>query len=229
MRAFLTGIHGITWSIWLGLVVASCTSIAPLPTQPPSASPTSTFATPLVTFPSVAPSGTALASTAELPDPGGTCSAGQLVQGRPTTFPGYGSAGYMLQFVAQPVRNTGEGCTLQLPGTLAVATATGAFQPVTVSITRRPTAVDFEAQQVLLLVLGDHRRVGVYTDTGATALPAPPCGGAISDVARIAFPLAEGSIEIDLDTIWREVCSSPPSMTVTVDTCPPRPSDICDR
>jgi hypothetical protein len=38
-------------------------------------------------------------------------------------------------------------------------------------------------------------------------------------VTRIEFPLARGTIEIDLPTPWewREVCSSPGSVTVDVE------------
>jgi hypothetical protein len=49
-----------------------------------------------------------------------------------------------------------------------------------------------------------------------TALGAP-CTGPISDVTRVEFPLAFGSIQIELGTVWHEVCSSPASVSVAVE------------
>jgi hypothetical protein len=133
------------------------------------------------------------------------------------TFPGYASAGYALLFVGQSIRNAGPDCVLELPATIGVASAAGAFEAVPVQITRTPTSINIISGQTVSMVLGDDWWLGAFTESGETAMPAPTCEGKIVDVYRVEYPLASGSIEIGLDLPWREVCSAPPSITVTVD------------
>lgn len=47
--------------------------------------------------------------------------------------------------------------------------------------------------------------------------PRYPCAGALNDVTRAEFPLASGSIQIDLGTTFYLVCPSLATMSVTVE------------
>lgn len=202
----------------LGLVIAACTgSQVPPPTPTHASSPeTSTPASnPSSAIPSLIP----IATTADLPDPGGTCAADQLVAvSSSTAFPGYAALGYAVVFVQQRLRNAGEGCLLQLPGTIGVADEGGDFQPVPVKISIRPTWLDIAPGQSISIILGASWWLGASTDSGTTAFPPSPCEGKISDVSRVEFPLASGRIQISWDRsrAWRDVCTTPTNITVTV-------------
>ena len=104
---------------------------------------------------------------------------------------------------------------LVLPGTLKVAWATGPFRTARAVNAGMATVYDVKAGQSVSIVLGAWWWTGVSTANG-TPLPAPPCTEPISDVSRVAIPLASGSVEIDLDLPWHEVCSSPASVSLTV-------------
>jgi hypothetical protein len=58
---------------------------------------------------------------------------------------------------------------------------------------------------------------GVRPDIG-TPWPAPPCNDPIDDIARLEIPLASGTIEVDLPFAWRQVCSSPASVSISLET-----------
>lgn len=84
-----------------------------------------------------------------------------------------------------------------------------------------PATIEIAPGQSIAIVLGASWWLGIATDIRTSALPTPPCEGMISDVHRVAFPLASGRIEIDWagsSLTWRHVCSAPPSITVQVET-----------
>ena len=148
------------------------------------------------------------ASTAE------TCSASQLVLGAATSAYGFGTFGTTSGYVTRAIRNTGSACVFALPGTIRVATANGASQAVPVFNPGIVTVFNLGSGDSLLLVIGASWWTGV-TPYNGTPLPAPPCADAIGDVSRVEIPLTSGSLAIDLDTPWQEVCSSPASVSIT--------------
>jgi hypothetical protein len=105
---------------------------------------------------------------------------------------------------------------LELPTTIRVASATGPLQAVTAVNAGTATSFTIRRGQSVSIVLGAWWWTGGSTENG-TPLSAPPCTGPISDVTRVEFPLAFGSIQIELGTVWHEVCSSPASISVTVE------------
>jgi hypothetical protein len=119
-------------------------------------------------------------------------------------------------YVTQPLRNTGGDCVLDLPGTIGVASATGPFQSVPVVNAGTATTFTIRSGESVSIVLGAWWWIGGSTENG-TPLPAPPCTNPIGDVARVEFPLALGSIQIDLGEVWHQVCSSPASVSVSVE------------
>ncbi len=187
----------------------SATALATVSAAP---SPTATAVTP---SPIATPSPLALANS------GGTCSASQIVVGTATWSPGYGAIGTILRFVRIPLRNIGDDCVLHLPAELGVASATGQFQAIGVRDAGTTTAtgdnspkqsVTIRAGHSLSIVLGDWW----YSDAPLAVSP-PPCVSPIIDIARIMFPLATGSLQIELPTVFEQACSSSPSMSVGID------------
>jgi hypothetical protein len=164
------------------------------------------------------PGPTEIASTAQLPNPGGTCSASQFVLGTPTYDYGFGTLGSTVVFVTVPLRNTGASCVLNLPAIIAVATATGSFHNVPVIRPDRVTAWASESGQSLPMVIGASWWVGVRDESGNAVGSAPPCADPVFGVTRVELPFASGSTVIDLPTTWREVCSSPASVSVALET-----------
>jgi hypothetical protein len=164
------------------------------------------------------PSPTENASSSLLPSAGGTCSASQFVLGEPTSGPGYGALGTSVVFVTQPIRNGGGDCVLELPSAIGVASSDGPFQAVPVRNVDTPTSWKVKTGQSKSIVLGATWWTGVLDENGKPLFTAPPCRDPVQNVTRVEFPLAAGTIEIDLPTPWRwrEVCSSPASVTVDV-------------
>ena len=172
-----------------------------------------------------------------LPNPGGTCSASQLVLGAATTGFEFSTFESRHVFLDQPLRNADNACVLNVPGIIGVAPATGPFQPVNVGNVGypvcnndacsffNPTSHDVGAGQTLKIDLGNSWYSGA-TDQNRQPLPSePPCFGPIADVTRLELPLAEGALTVDLSSIsgiggsvpWRQVCSAPMSMTIAVE------------
>ena len=176
---------------------------------------------PSATAAAVTPSPIATPSPLALANPGGTCSASQIVVGTATWGPGYGAIGTTLRFVTIPLRNIGDDCVLHLPAELGVASATGQFQAIGVRGAGTTTAtgdnspkqsVTIRAGQSLSIVLGD------WWYSGAPLAGSPaPCVSPINDIARIIFPLASGSLQIELPITFDRACSRPASMSVGID------------
>jgi hypothetical protein len=167
----------------------------------------------------VVPTPADMPSSAQLPSAGGTCSADQFVLGEPVAGPGYGTLGRMVVFVIQPIRNRGEECVLELPSAIGVAPADGPFDAVSIRNAVPGTTWKIGARRSKSIVLGGSWWTGVRDEDGKPVFTAPPCADPVHDVTRIEFPLARGTIEIDLPTPleWQEDSSSPGSVTVDID------------
>lgn len=161
--------------------------------------------------PSVTP--TELASSDPLPNPGGTCSASQLVPGTQTWGYGYGTIGTTVVFGTVPLRNVGADCVMALPTVIGVAAASGPFHAVAVRNTSPVTSWGSGSGQSLPIMLSASWPVG-----GQPSVSAPPCTDPIDDVSRIEIPLATGAIELDLPIVLHEVCTSPASVSMTFET-----------
>jgi hypothetical protein len=149
-----------------------------------------------------------------LPNPGGTCSASQFVLGKAINDgPGFAALGTSDDFITEPLRDVGGNCVLRLPATIGVASATGPFQAVRVLNAGIVTAVSASSGGNVSIVLGASWPIPwMLAQDGRTP---PPCAGAISDVSRVEIPLASGSLQIELGTVWPEVCPDPASVSLT--------------
>ena len=162
---------------------------------------------------SLGPTPTVL-SAPSLPNPGGTCSANQFVVGPPVDGgPGFPTLGSADDFVTLPLRSVGGDCVLNLPATIGVAPAMGSFQPVRVLNAGVVTAFSVTSGGNVSIVLGDSWFIPSTFPQSEGTLPA--CTGAISDVTRVEIPLASGSLQIELGTVWPEVCPDPASVSLT--------------
>lgn len=212
----------------LALAVAACTpslGTTPRPSSPgPSTPPTGPVRTTTVATP--IPTAVALV----LPDPGGTCSSTQLAMGESMSWYTYSTAGTRHVIVWQPLSNAGSACKLAVPDVIGLAGEAGPFVAVrapglgnNVCVNDAckyvyPTSYDIPAGSSLRIVLNASWWVRWTSDTGETAAPPPPCPDSLSSVHRALFPLASGSIEIDWETTFDEVCPSPSSVSVGVET-----------
>lgn len=152
-----------------------------------------------------------------LPNAGGTCDASQFAAGKPVTGYGYGALGSTLVFVGISIRNDGPDCELQLPQLVGVASEAAPVIVMPTQIPRKPSLVDIHAGQTVSIVLGDSWWTGMTDEAGASMMPTPRCDGKVRDINRVVYPFASGTIDIGLDISWREVCTAPPSVTVTVE------------
>lgn len=162
---------------------------------------------------SLGPTPTVL-SALPLPNPGGTCSADQFVVGPPVDGgPGFPTLGTADDFVTLPLRGVGGDCVLRLPAIIGVASAMGSFQPVPVLNAGVVTAFSVPAGGNVSIVLGDSWFIpSEFPENAGTP---PTCAEGISDVTRLEIPLASGSLQVELGSVWPEVCPDPPSVSLT--------------
>lgn len=172
-------------------------------------------AAPSMTIPTPTPGSTATASPAPLASVGGTCTASQFVLGTATNAGEFGTLGTIRMIVTQPIRNAGASCVVEVPTMIGVASDAGPFEPV--AVLNRGTATSFVigAGQAASIVF--EARWWMLSGPDSSAMTPPPCIDPIKHVTRAEVPLAAGIIEIDLGTVWREVCTSPPSVWLTVE------------
>jgi hypothetical protein len=128
------------------------------------------------------------------------------------------------------VQNTGPDCVLELPKVIGFADSTGAFQAVEVPIGNvkickkaspdhqvcnyiSATSLRIKSGQTVTIELGAQWQPSWLNFVGQTP---QPCADAISDVTRAKFPLASGSISIEWDIAFGEVCTSPSNVSVGV-------------
>jgi hypothetical protein len=169
------------------------------------------------TLPAPTAGPTEIPSSAPLPNAGGTCSAGQFVLGTPTSGYGFGTIGSTVVFLTLPLRNTGSSCLLGLPEMIGVAPATGPF--TSVPVTRSGIATSWAADSGAgpRVMIAASWWTGAH-DANGNAIGVGPCADPVVDVTRIEFPFASGSTVIDLPTTWKEVCSSPASVSIAFET-----------
>jgi hypothetical protein len=153
-----------------------------------------------------------------LPAAGGTCAASQFALGKAISDYGFGTITTSVVFVTLPLRNVGATCLLALPMLIGVASSTGALKPVSAEVLSAPP-IHVQAGQALSMDLRAEwwNGIGSNPDTGSP-IPAPPCTDPISAVTRIVIPLASGGVRLDLDPIWRLVCTSPASVALSIST-----------
>ena len=162
---------------------------------------------------SLGPTPTVL-SAPSLPNPGGTCSANQFVVGSPVDGgPGFPTLGSADDFVTLPLHDVGGDCMLNLPAAIGVASATGPFQAVRVLNAGVVTAFGVPSGGNVSIVLGDSWFIpSAFPQSEGTS---PSCARPIRDVTRVEIPLASGSLQVQLGTVWPEVCPDPASVSLT--------------
>ncbi len=172
-----------------------------------------------------------------LPSSGGTCSADQLVVGSATSGFTFGALFYRHAVFTQTVRNAGGDCVLGVPKVIGVATAGGPLVAVSASNTGNEVCVNsachfvtpatyaIRSGQSFEIEFSVSWWVGANDANGTPVYTAPPCVGGVTDVSRVAFPVASGAIAIDLEAAsqqagasvpWRQVCSSPMSISFEI-------------
>lgn len=178
-----------------------------------SSSPSGSTAIAAQTAAPASPSPTGLTSTSSnppLPAVGGTCSAGQFVLGTATSGPAFGTIGTTVMYLTQPLRNLGASCLLELPKVIGAVSATGQFVAVHVAETGTPS-FEVGARQSLSLVLSAR-----WASGGTLANGTSPCHDPVGDVIRVVIPLASGTIQLDLNPTWHEVCPGPASVSLAL-------------
>ena len=175
--------------------------------------------------------------SSSLPSSGGTCSADQLVLGTATSGFTYSVLNYRHALFTQVVRNAGGDCVLGVPKVIGAATASGPLVAVSVNNTGNEVCVNsachyvtpatyaIRSGQTFEIEFSVSWFVGANDANGTPLYTAPPCVGEVTDVARVAFPVASGAIAIDLEAAsqqagasvpWHQVCSSPMSISFEI-------------
>ncbi|HYK96280.1 MAG TPA: hypothetical protein VE011_10500 [Candidatus Dormibacteraeota bacterium] len=200
------------WPMSYGPAPATCATGVPAPGTPV---PTST-------------QGPSQASSVELPNPGGTCAAGQFVAGTATSTYDFSTVMSRVADAFQPLTNAGAACALAVPKTIAMAGASGPYVAIGVGDTGRQVCVNSSCRTVypptytvpaggMVWIL--LRASWLLDEEGATGAP-PRCANAIADVTRAEFPFAEGSIEIAWGIPFHVVCPNAASIGIVVGKTP---------
>jgi hypothetical protein len=227
----------------VALLVALLTSGAWSPRLPNGAAGESGLSSsPTPTVP-VTPSPSEIATSALLPNPGGTCSASQFVVDKAHSGYTFGTALSRHAYLDQSLRNLGGDCVLKVPATIAVAPSNGPFRPLDVTDTGNevcvknachyitPGSYSIRSGESLTIGFSVSWWAGANDENGKPLFSAPPCEGAIHDVALVQFPLASGAITIDIGggigdggspVLWHEVCSAPhPAVWMSIEPATP--------
>jgi hypothetical protein len=187
--------------------------------------------------PSVAsPVPTSMLSPVALPNPGGTCTASQFVLGTAQAGYTFSVINYRHAYFLQPLRNLGSGCVLSVPKVIGVASLGEPLQAVTVNNIGNEVCVNTSCHYVTppTYTIRPGQTLDLYfnvswfegaTDENGTPLDTPPpCVGEVKDVSSVSFPVAIGSILIDLEAAtqagssvpWRAICSSPTNISFEI-------------
>jgi hypothetical protein len=202
------------------LFLAGCAAPTPSPIRLSTTSPSLTAAA----TPTPNPTETAL--TVQLPNPGGTCSASQLVEGPPMSSYDLSTVFSRVADAWQPLRNAGGSCVLAVPKVIGLAAATGPFAEVSLPNAGQQVCVNSACRTVyptsFKIRSGQSVRIELrawWPDSySSSATPPPPlCAHPISDVTRAAFPLASGVIEFKWDTVFHQVCASAGTVGITLE------------
>jgi hypothetical protein len=206
---------------WAVLVIlAGCAAPVPSPTSLPTTSPSPTAAA----TPTPTPTETAL--TLHLPNPGGTCTASQLVEGPATSTYDLSTLFSRVAEAFQPLRNAGGDCVLVVPKLVGLAAATAPFAEVSLRNAGQESCVNSTCRTVyptsFKIRSGQSVRIELrawWPDSySSSATPLPPlCAHPINDVTRAEFPLASGVIEFKWDTVFHQVCASAGTVGVTLE------------
>ena len=133
-------------------------------------------------------------------------------------------------FVSQRVRNAGASCVLAQPKVIGLASAIGPYRAVAVPNLGQtvcannachsvyPTSVLVRAGQTVTLELNASWPLPSAADDGTTPQPAPPCEVTLNDVNDAAVPFASGDIEFTWEIALSEVCTSPSSVSLGIET-----------
>ena len=217
---------GVSTLMALFLVACSPT-IAPTPTRslalPETAAPSFSVSPATAT---TATGATATAPPVALPNPGGTCTASQLVTSQATIAGQPASLGTVHVLVTQPLENTGADCVLVLPEVIGLASGSGPLTAIGVPNLgvivcangscrhEYPTSFSIHSGKRFQILLN-----AWWWLPSSDAASHPPCDRLIAEVNRVAFPLGEGTVEIAWATgVLDEVCAAPPSVSVGVNT-----------
>src|SRR6476661_10470851 len=103
------------------LFLAGCAAPTPSPTSSGTTSPSLTAAT------TPTPNPTEKALMLQLPNPGGTCTASQLIQGPATSTYDFSTLFSRVAEAFEPLRNAGVDCVLAVPTVVGLAAAFGPF------------------------------------------------------------------------------------------------------
>jgi hypothetical protein len=208
----------------LALVLAGCsTSPPPLSSETPSRTGATTTQSLTAT---ATPNPTETPLTVQLPNPGGTCTASQLVEGPATSGYDLSTLFSRVAEVFQPLRNAGSDCDLAVPKFVGLAAATGPFAEVSLPNAGQDSCVNGACRTVyptsFRIRSGQSVRIELrawWRDSySASATPPPPlCAHPLNDVTRAEFPVASGVIAFKWDTVFHEVCSSAATVGITVE------------
>jgi hypothetical protein len=106
-----------------------------------------------------------------------------------------------------PITNSGPTCTLGIPHLVQVATPDGAQHRVAVADAMTTTTFVAKRGQTFTAIIG--------ASWAFPGWPTPsPCVAPIDNVVRVALPVEGGVLDIALDMAWKEVCSSPASVSL---------------
>ena len=210
----------------IGAVVGllGCQTVAPSPSVTRSA--TSRVEAPAETSSPVAaaPSTTPAPTDQSLANPGGTCTAAQLVSGEATVEGEPSTIVSQHVLVFAQVRNSGAACILAQPKEIGLASATGAFvaysAPNLGQVVYVGNAGHYEYPDSYSVQAGQSIQIDInaywWIDYAASPTRPPnyPCGAALSGIARADIPLASGVLQMVWHPPFGEVCTTPPSVSI---------------
>lgn len=190
-----------------------------------SSSETAFPSTDIAPTPATATDGaTASTPTALLPNPGGTCTASQLVASPATITPEPATLGTVHGLVTQPVENAGDDCVLAVPKVIGLAAASG--PPTAIAVPNLgiavcaggschyeyPTSYQIQSGQAFEILLN-----ASWWRPSSYDFSHPPCGQLLAGVSRGSFPVSEGTVDMAWSPgVLGEVCVAAPSVSVGI-------------
>jgi len=165
-------------------------------------------------------------ATIELPDPGGTCNAAQLLFVGPTIFSWtFGAMGTRHVVIFQQLVNAGEACELAQPKVIGLEVAAGPAVPIAVTNMGHTVCKGTECEYVYPASTTVPAGASIYIEFNASwwierldpALASPrPCGPAIENVKGAVVPFAIGRAVLEWDDTIKELCTDPPSFSLGI-------------
>jgi hypothetical protein len=163
-------------------------------------------------------------SAAELPNPGGTCQAGQFVVGPSTSTYDMSTIGSRMASAFQLLTNTGPACVLAVPAIVALAGATGPYTAIGLSSEGQQVCVKSACKTIYpssyRVASGASVQLSLRAwwpfDLGVATAPPPSCTQPLLDVTRGDIPFASGHIEFTWDVPLHQVCPRQARVGLTV-------------